>query len=170
MFRFKSKTAYPPIGFESLNARTIEDGRFEILNTPFFSENVAYGAVVTALRHQDGDGGCCQRSGFGGVHVSTSYGDDEYARVGSVEGDSSGRDSELRAALAAGAPGDVLAASAARSATLPWLNAQAWRQRSIAENAQGENSGMIRFMKPSNRGTVNAVSPCEGLYDFALPV
>ena len=26
------------------------------------------------------------------------------------------------------------------------------------------NSGMMRFMKPSNSGTVNVVSPCEGLY------
>jgi Domain of unknown function (DUF4265) len=53
-FPLQVEDGYPPISFESLNARPVEDGRFEILNTPFFSENVAYGDVVIALRHQDG--------------------------------------------------------------------------------------------------------------------
>jgi len=45
---------YPPISVESLNAQPIEDGAFEILNTPFFAENVAYADTVTATLQQDG--------------------------------------------------------------------------------------------------------------------
>ena len=53
-FPLQVEDGHPPISFESLNARPVEDGRVEIRNTPFFSENVAYGDVVIALRHQDG--------------------------------------------------------------------------------------------------------------------
>jgi hypothetical protein len=52
-FALEVEDGYPPISVESLNARPIEGDRFEILNTPFFAENVAYGDVVIALRHQD---------------------------------------------------------------------------------------------------------------------
>lgn len=52
-FRLDVKDGYPPISVESLNARPIEGGCFEILNTPFFAENVAYGDVVIASLQQD---------------------------------------------------------------------------------------------------------------------
>jgi len=53
-FRLEVEDGFPPISVESLNARPIEDDRFEILNTPFFAESVAYGDVVVAARQQDG--------------------------------------------------------------------------------------------------------------------
>ena len=49
-FRLEVEDGFPPISVESLNARPIEDDRFEILNTPFFAESVAYGDVVVASR------------------------------------------------------------------------------------------------------------------------
>jgi hypothetical protein len=51
-FRLEVEDGYPPISVETLNARPIEGDRFEILNTPFFAKDVAYGDVVTAAAHQ----------------------------------------------------------------------------------------------------------------------
>jgi hypothetical protein len=45
---------YPPINVESLNAKPVENGQFEILNSPFFVEGVAYGDHVAAVEHQNG--------------------------------------------------------------------------------------------------------------------
>jgi hypothetical protein len=71
-FPLEVEDGYPPISVESLNARQIEDCQFELLNTPFFAKNVAYGDVVTAATHQDGRWifeSCRKVSGFKAISI-----------------------------------------------------------------------------------------------------
>ena len=71
-FRLQIEDGYPPISVESLNARQVESGQFEILNTPFFVKNVAYGDRVTAIQQQDGRlifEACTVYSGFKAISI-----------------------------------------------------------------------------------------------------
>lgn len=45
---------YPPISVERLNARALGKDEFEILNTPFFAPEIAYGDIVIAPKDEDG--------------------------------------------------------------------------------------------------------------------
>ena len=63
---------YPPISVELLNARPVAASQFELLNTPFFAKNVAYGDSVTAVTQQDGRlifESCAEFSGFKALSV-----------------------------------------------------------------------------------------------------
>jgi hypothetical protein len=63
---------YPPISVESLNARRVENGQFELLNTPFFAKDVAYGDLVTAALGADGRlifEACTKFSGFKAISI-----------------------------------------------------------------------------------------------------
>jgi len=87
-------------------------------------KEVLYIAVISMKVHawsrlSGYDSGCCQSLGSGGIYVSTSHGDDEYARAGSVEGDSSGRGWRVTRGSGRGAPGPVCAASSTPGATIP---------------------------------------------------
>jgi hypothetical protein len=71
-FPLEIEDGYPPISVESLNARPVENGQFEILNTPFFVKNVAYGNCVTAVKQQDGRlifEACTTLSGFKAISI-----------------------------------------------------------------------------------------------------
>jgi hypothetical protein len=57
---------------EFLNAKPLENGRFAILNSPFFVEGVAYGDHVAAIEHQDGRlvfEACTEFSGFKAISI-----------------------------------------------------------------------------------------------------
>lgn len=45
-FTLDVEDGYPPISVEQLNAKEIAPGQFELLNSPFFINEVAYGDVV----------------------------------------------------------------------------------------------------------------------------
>jgi hypothetical protein len=47
-FELEVIDGYPPISTERLNAKACGEGNFEILNTPFFVPETAYGDIVTA--------------------------------------------------------------------------------------------------------------------------
>jgi hypothetical protein len=47
-FNLEVDDGFPPIGVETLNAKALEDGTFELLNTPFFVKETAYGDIVSA--------------------------------------------------------------------------------------------------------------------------
>lgn len=47
-FSLKVEDGFPPIGVETLNAKALEDGTFELLNAPFFVKETAYGDIVSA--------------------------------------------------------------------------------------------------------------------------
>ena len=44
----QDEDGYPPIAVEMLNARTLENGTFQIQNAPFFTENISYNDIVKA--------------------------------------------------------------------------------------------------------------------------
>jgi hypothetical protein len=52
-FQLEIDSGFPPIGVETLNARECDDGTFEILNTPFFVKNTAYGDIINAKLSPD---------------------------------------------------------------------------------------------------------------------
>ena len=71
-FPLEIEDGYPPISVESLNARRVENEQFEILNTPFFVKNVAYGDFVSASKQQDGRlvfDACTKWSGFKAISI-----------------------------------------------------------------------------------------------------
>ncbi len=53
-FELDVEDGYPPISVERLNAKDCGNGEFEILNTPFFVPETAYGDIVTATEGADG--------------------------------------------------------------------------------------------------------------------
>jgi hypothetical protein len=53
-FAIEVVDGFPPIGVETLNARICDDGTFEIMNTPFFVKEVAYGDIVNAQLSVEG--------------------------------------------------------------------------------------------------------------------
>jgi hypothetical protein len=71
-FRLEVEDGYPPISVERLNARPVDDGQFEILNSPFFAKNVAYGDYVTAEPIAEGGlsfVSCSTYSGFKAISL-----------------------------------------------------------------------------------------------------
>jgi hypothetical protein len=71
-FPLEVADGYPPISAEFLNARPVGASQFEILNTPFFATNVAYGDSVTATIQQDGRlifESCTKFSGFKAISI-----------------------------------------------------------------------------------------------------
>jgi hypothetical protein len=53
-FTLEIEDGFPPIGVETLNARTCDDGAFKIMNTPFFVKETAYDDRVNARKNADG--------------------------------------------------------------------------------------------------------------------
>lgn len=53
-FSLTIENGYPPISVERLNARECDSGEFEILNSPFFVKELAYGDLVTAAPTAEG--------------------------------------------------------------------------------------------------------------------
>lgn len=71
-FTLDIENGFPPIGVETLNARPREDGTFDIMNTPFFVKETAYGDVVNARRNTSGRlefVGCVQQSSYKAISV-----------------------------------------------------------------------------------------------------
>ena len=50
-----NEDGYPPVGIESLNAKKLSDGTFQLDNTPFFVEGIALGDIVSADLIPDSD-------------------------------------------------------------------------------------------------------------------
>ena len=46
-FQLRQEEGFPPVAVESLNAEGVDDGRYRIQNTPFFTLDAAFGDVVT---------------------------------------------------------------------------------------------------------------------------
>lgn len=54
-FPLEVDDGYPPIGVESLNAKKLGNGRFQLDNTPFFVEGISLGDVVSVDLIPDSD-------------------------------------------------------------------------------------------------------------------
>jgi len=53
-FPLEVEDGFPPIRVELLHARPVNADQFQVLNSPFFVENVAYGDLVTVTVEADG--------------------------------------------------------------------------------------------------------------------
>ena len=54
-FPLEVDDGYPPVGVESLNAKKLGNGKFQLDNTPFFFEGISLGDVVSADLIPDSD-------------------------------------------------------------------------------------------------------------------
>jgi len=66
-FPLEVEDGFPPIRVELLHARPVNADQFQVLNSPFFVENVAYGDLVTVTVEADGRRtfkACADPSGF----------------------------------------------------------------------------------------------------------
>lgn len=71
-FELDVEDGYPPISVERLNARDCGNGEFEILNTPFFVPETAYGDIVTVTESSDGRrrfAGCIRSSPYKAISI-----------------------------------------------------------------------------------------------------
>lgn len=71
-FELDVEDGYPPISVERLNARDCGNGQFEIVNTPFFIPETAYGDIVTAAKDLNGRlhfDGCVKTSAYKALSV-----------------------------------------------------------------------------------------------------
>jgi hypothetical protein len=71
-FNLEIDDGYPPISVERLNAKECDSGRYQILNSPFFAREVAYGDLVTANLTPEGRllfGTCVKTSSFKALSI-----------------------------------------------------------------------------------------------------
>jgi Domain of unknown function (DUF4265) len=71
-FSLDIEDGYPPINVERLNAKEFAPDQYEILNSPFFIKEIAYGDVVTATKTSEGRlkfTSCVKKSPFKAISV-----------------------------------------------------------------------------------------------------
>ena len=71
-FTLDVEDGYPPINVEQLNATEIAPGQFELLNSPFFINEIAYGDVVAVDVNENGRlvfKSCLKQSTFKAISI-----------------------------------------------------------------------------------------------------